>query len=276
MSFLNMDLEAQTNGSQIASQNKPTQEDKTQLIISKTSISLSDFAQGVESLERLINQIGTRHDSSELRENVKGVQLPKLKEFKTKLDHLLNDMSALNIPAQHQFKVEKLNKEFQNILRKYSALKRTFNERTNSILVNDTYKHNEESLRSTESTPLISSDSQLQQQQQQQQQLYTISQQELDVHTLLTEQRASDISRIHDGVQEVNTVYKQLGNLVQQQGTQVDTIENNLGNFRVQAKGASEELRKAEDYQKRKGKWTCFILMVLAIFSLIVVLMVLG
>lgn len=271
MSFLDIDLEAQSHRDEPSNIN-PTNEDKTQSIISKISISLSDFAQGVESFERLIDQIGTRRDSADLRQNIQRVQLPKLNEFKTKLDHLLNDLSGLCVPVQHQFKVEKLNKEFQNIMRKFSSLKRTFNERTNSVLVNDTYRQNEEILRSLEQTPLLDSNSS----QQNQQQLYTVSQQELDVHTLLTEQRAADISRIHDGVQEVNTVYKQLGALVQQQGSQVDTIENNLGNFKTQAKGASQELRKAEEYQKKKGKWTCFILVVLAIFALIMILMVLG
>ncbi|KAH3672421.1 hypothetical protein WICMUC_004257 [Wickerhamomyces mucosus] len=265
--FLNRLAQRGADGNPIDIQHTAT--DKTNLIITQTSNSLTDFANEVDLLERSINMLGTRRDSSQLRTDIETVQFRKLSEYKTTLQNLVTDISNLNLLSQEKFKVEKLNKEFEGISERLSSLKRLFTGRANSILINEHVNSLDKSNQVDEATPLIPN-------QQLQQQVYTITQQELDSHVLLAEERANEIQRIHGGIEEVNVIYKQLGSLVQQQGTQVDTIENNLSNLKVQTKNASEELRKAHQYQKNKSKWSCIILLVLGIFSLILILVVLS
>ena len=50
---------------------------------------------------------------------------------------------------------------------------------------------------------------------------------------------------------------------------QIDSIENNMMNYATNNQLASHELVKADNYQKKKGKWTCILLVALVIFLVI-------
>lgn len=276
MSFLNIDLEAQKEP---AFQN--TDDDansKTSLIISKASNLLTDFANGVNNLERLVNQLGTKRDSLQLRQTIESARIVELNEYRQQLEHLTNDISHLvsnnqQTRIEDKFSEEKLRKEFESVNNNFNILKRQYNERKNSVILNDKISNTQalsdeasaSSSRADEMTPLI-------QQQQQQQNQYSITQQELDLHSVLAEERANEIKKIHGGVEEINSIYKQLGYLVQQQGSQVDTVENNMTNLANHTQNATQELIKADNYQKQRKKWSCIILMILIIVVLIAVL----
>lgn len=267
MSFLNIDVEAQIHNKGNVSQ--------TSLIVEKASNLLTDFANGVNGMERLINQMGTKRDSAKLRDVIENEKIKELGEYKQQLEHLTNDISHLittnkDASTADKFSEEKLRNEFLSISKNFSYLKRQFIERKNSIVLTQKLSTLEDS--ANESTPLISQ----QQQQQQLQQSYTINQQDLDLHTVLAEEREADIKKIHGGVEEINTIYKHLGQLVQQQGSHIDTIENNLTHYSNNTERATQELTKADNYQKNKGKWSCIILVVLAVITLVAVLAIIS
>lgn len=277
MSFLDIDVEAQK---QPIFQTNNDEGSKTTLIISKASNLLTDFANGVNNLERLINQLGTKRDSVQLRQTIESARIVELNEYRQQLEHLTNDISHLvannqDIRIEDKFSEEKLRKEFDSINNNFGLLKRQYNERKNSVILNDIISNqqaiNDEAVGSSskanETTPLI-------QQQQLQQNQYSITQQELDLHSVLAEERANEIKKIHGGVEEINSIYKQLGYLVQQQGSQVDTVESNMSNFANHTQNAAQELVKADNYQKKRKKWSCIILVVLVIIVLIAVLAV--
>ncbi|CCH41856.1 Syntaxin-7 [Wickerhamomyces ciferrii] len=275
MSFLDIDVEAQKGA---VFQNANEERSKVSLIIGKASNLLSDFASGVSNLERLVDQLGTKRDGKQLRQTIESARLVELNEYKQQLEHLTNDISHLiannsQTSIEDKFSEEKVRKEFESVNNNFNILKRQYNERKNSVIINDRIS-NQEALDSeenipsssaTENTPLI-------QRQQQQQNQYTITQQELDLHSVLAEERAEEIKKIHGGVEEINSIYKQLGYLVQQQGGQVDTVENNMSNLANHTQNAAQELVKADNYQKQKRKWSCIILIVLVIVVLIAVL----
>lgn len=275
MSFLDIDVEAQK---QPLFQNNDDEGSKSTLIISKASNLLADFANGVNNLERLINQLGTKRDSIQLRQAIESARIVELNEYKQQLEHLTNDISRLvannqQSKVEDKFSEEKLRKEFESIKNNFSILKRQYNERKSSVILNDMIS-NQQALRDDSVQPLNIADetTPLIQQQQQQQNQYSITQQELDLHSVLAEERANEIKKIHGGVEEINSIYKQLGSLVQQQGSQVDTVESNMSNFANHTQNASHELVKADNYQKQKRKWSCILLIVLVIIVLIAVL----
>jgi syntaxin 7 len=273
MSF-NVDIEAQRN---IAASSFSS-ETKIGIIITKASNLLTDFANGVNTLERLVNQLGTKRDSIALRKTIDEVRIPELNEYKQQLEHLTNDISHLITnsdiaSSEDKFSEEKLRKEFDSIKKSFNQTRRNYNERQSSVILKDRIADktalNEESCivsHANENTPLT--------QQNQVKQQYTIPQQDLDLHTILAEERANEIKKIHGGVEEINSIYKQLGFLVQQQGSQVDTVESNMSNLASHTQNASRELLKADNYQKQKRKWSCIILVILVILALIVVLAV--
>ncbi|CDR44079.1 CYFA0S13e02982g1_1 [Cyberlindnera fabianii] len=277
MSFA-VDLEAQRDA-------QPTTDDsgetKIGLIITKASNLLTDFANGVNGLERLIQLLGSKRDSRQLRKTIEDIRIVDLNDYKTQLEHLINDISHLiannvNASSEDKFSEEKLRKEFDSVKNNFNQLKRRYSDRKSSIILKDRLSNkaalSDESVTGSptagnEQTPLLQ-----QQQQQQQQQQYTLAQQDLDLHAVLAEERASEIKKIHGGVEEINSIYKQLGFLVQQQGHQVDTVENNMTNLANNAQNATQELRKADEYQKNKRKWSCVLLIFLVVFTLIIVL----
>lgn len=276
MSFLNIDLEAQKEPAFHNTDDDANS--KTSLIISKASNLLTDFANGVNNLERLVNQLGTKRDSLQLRQTIESARIVELNEYRQQLEHLTNDISHLVANNQQtriedKFSEEKLRKEFESVNNNFNILKRQYNERKNSVILNDKISNAQalsddatgSSSIANETTPLI-------QQQQQQQNQYSITQQELDLHSVLAEERANEIKKIHGGVEEINSIYKQLGYLVQQQGSQVDTVENNMTNLANHTQSATQELVKADNYQKQRKKWSCIILIILVIVVLIAVL----
>lgn len=91
------------------------------------------------------------------------------------------------------------------------------------------------------------------------------------IHAELVQQRESAITNISQGVQDINAIFRDLDHLVTQQGAQIDTIENNIDNYASNNQLATRELMKAEEYQRRKGKWCFIILVVLIIVILLLV-----
>ena len=81
----------------------------------------------------------------------------------------------------------------------------------------------------------------------------------------LIEQRDQEISNIERGITELNEIFKDLGNVVQQQGVLVDNIEANIYTTSDNTQMASNELRKAMRYQKSTSRWRVYLLVVLLV-----------
>ncbi|CDK25177.1 unnamed protein product [Kuraishia capsulata CBS 1993] len=85
------------------------------------------------------------------------------------------------------------------------------------------------------------------------------------------EQREREIFRIAQGVIEVSTIFKELENMVIDQGTILDRIDYNLANTVVHMKEADKQLQKGEKYQKNTAKCKIIMLLCLLVFLLLMV-----
>ncbi|ODV58705.1 SNAP receptor VAM3 [Ascoidea rubescens DSM 1968] len=275
-------------------------------IISRVSNLLNEFANNITHLERLNNQLGTKRDNINLR-NLIETYLKSSEENLNNCKKLLfdlqiinnnnnNNKTASNSTNSQLLIISKLQKELTHLNQDFNKIKRNYNERKNSVILNEIVNENSKSksrslqnnlliqnqndlesikTSNTESTPL------LQEQQQQQQQLkqqydQDVSQYELDYHSLLVQQRNDELSTIHNGVQEINAIFKDLSSLVQEQGLKIDTVENNIINYSDNTQNASNELTKADNYQKKKKKFSCIVLLVLSIILFLFVLAVVS
>lgn len=108
-----------------------------------------------------------------------------------------------------------------------------------------------------------SSSKQLMQQQQQQS--------EMDDQYL--QEREREIYKIAQGVVEISTIFKELENMVIDQGTVLDRIDYNLSKTVVNVKKADKQMKKAEKYQKATTKCKVVFFLVLVILLLLLVLM---
>jgi syntaxin 16 len=78
-----------------------------------------------------------------------------------------------------------------------------------------------------------------------------VTDQELSHRTKMIQERHQEINDIHDKISCINDIYKELGNLVVQQGEEIDIIEQNTEKTYINTKKGLDEIKKAEKKQVR-------------------------
>ncbi len=86
------------------------------------------------------------------------------------------------------------------------------------------------------------------------------------------ENRSIEISRIARSIHDLNSIFKDLGNLIVEQGTVLDRIDYNMENVVRDTNLANRELRKAEHIQKKSRVQKCIFVLVIFIFLNVVFL----
>lgn len=86
------------------------------------------------------------------------------------------------------------------------------------------------------------------------------------------EQRTHEITQIASSIGELADVFRDLGNLVVEQGTVLDSVEYNVQQTAKQMDDAVQELHVARRYQSNTGKRKCILLLILLIIGMILIL----
>jgi len=100
------------------------------------------------------------------------------------------------------------------------------------------------------------------------------AQDEVDFQEALIIEREEEIRNIEQGVGDLNVLFRQVAQIVNEQGEQRDTIHDNIENVHTDTRGADVETRQAAHYQKAARNKGCFLLIILAVIVTIVVLAV--
>ena len=288
MSFANFDYEAQSVPADANKrQNSGSLQDKStnevDNIIHKTSGQLQLFGDLILQLETQKKQIGSKRDSSELRSIMEHtiLKLSRLEgsirvvvdhfnqlTTKSTIENTDRSKSKLDINKKQSLLKERLINEFNELSFLFQKTVNQYKEKSRQNPMG------EQQLRKVdENTSLLEGDTIAGREQiQKQQQIDALDESELQYHLNLTELRNRDINQINEGIVEINSIFKDLGQLVLQQGEQVDTVEENILYLQSNAQQAGRELKRAHEYQKRKSKWSCIIL----IFFIVVLVIILA
>ncbi|CCE61336.1 hypothetical protein TPHA_0A02530 [Tetrapisispora phaffii CBS 4417] len=86
-------------------------------------------------------------------------------------------------------------------------------------------------------------------------------------------QRDEEIKKLAKGVLEVSTIFREMQNLIIDQGTIVDRIDYNLENTVIELKQADKEINKAVTYQKNTQKCKIILLLSLCVLALFLFIM---
>lgn len=105
-----------------------------------------------------------------------------------------------------------------------------------------------------------------------QQILDTVQQEDIYFQESLIQERELEIRGIQEGVAEINSIFKDLGVLVTQQGDGMDHIEANVTSLATNTRNASDELVKANEHQRQNRKLSICAL----IFLIVLLFVVLG
>ena len=286
MSFANYDLEAQTDLPKkqvllLLLQNTETDLDS---IIRKTSHQIQTYGLLVASFNNEKKLLGSRRDDLQLRRKLASSQ-QNIVSLGSAIRKLIADITVVMSDSssesevkassrQHMMK-DRLSSDFRDLESNFDKAVQDYTEKTARAPLQP--QKNTNTGNYTESSPLLSqNETERQAQLQIQEDQDTIEQTELQYHMLLTEERNRQIEQVAEGIREVNSIFKDLGELVNQQGEQLDTVEENVLQMSGNAHEASRELNKAHEYQKRKSKWSCILLVALCVFVLVMVLMVVS
>lgn len=82
------------------------------------------------------------------------------------------------------------------------------------------------------------------------------------------QERDEEITQLAKGVLEVSTIFREMQDLIIDQGTIVDRIDYNIENTVINLKEANTELNKATHYQKRTQKCKVILLLSLCVVAL--------
>lgn len=113
-------------------------------------------------------------------------------------------------------------------------------------------------------------------QQQQQQQAVQINYEavnaeELEQQTLLIQEREREIEQISQDITYINEIYGNLEDIVHEQQFAIDSIEDNILKYSTDVHGASDELRRAERYQRRSsGRMLCCFIILAVVLGFII------
>lgn len=100
-----------------------------------------------------------------------------------------------------------------------------------------------------------------------------VNAEELEQQTLLIQEREREIHQITQDTTEINEIFQNLQDIVHEQQFSIDNIEDNIINYSQNTKAASNELRRAERYQRRAGgrMFCCLLILLLVLGSIILV-----
>lgn len=160
-----------------------------------------------------------------------------------------------------------MSAEFKSTLEEFQTVQRRALEKQRASAVAARTAMDEDEL------PPADSEAQQQLQQQQlEQQPRLANQNEVDFQETLIIERESEIRNIEQSVGELNELFRDVAHIVNEQGSQLDIIGENVQNVGSNTQGANSELRSASRYQKNARNKACCLLVILAVILVIIVL----
>lgn len=238
--------------------------------LSQNSMNTLFHLQGNNSkLRTEINRLGTRQDNPRLRERVQGL----LEESRDKFKDVGEGVKKLqswgeDITPSQKYSQQKLAREFGASLKEFQTLQRAAVEKLNASV------SAARAALDVESPSEARGDRDELQLLQQQEQAHLAAQDDVDFQDALIAEREEEIRNIEEGVGDLNVLFRQVAQIVSEQGEQLETIESTAINVRDDTRGADYELRSAARYQKNARSKACCLLLILAVILTIVLLAV--
>lgn len=272
MSFANYDIEAQK---QFPGKQVENKESNSSLI--QASSDLTTFISKELKLENLQKRVGTKRDSIQLRNSI--TQLIKESDgLYTKINKELDILTSKNLKSKDPKVVlaaKKLRQESQQSFKGYQIAVSNYNEKQQlSPEVTSTSgkqsNGDKQGLMSDAGDEHEYQSNDNNQKQQLQKQIQGLSESQVAYHADIAQEREEAIANISKGVQDINKIFHDLNEVTDQQGEQIDTVEDSISGYARNNQLAHHELVKADEYQRKKRKWSCVLLLALVIILLIV------
>lgn len=93
-------------------------------------------------------------------------------------------------------------------------------------------------------------------------------------NTKLAAQREQEVNNIVKSIVDLNDIFKDLSNMVANQGTVLDRIDYNVEQTQTQVYEGYKQLQKAEKHKRKSRKWCFIIISAVSVVFLLFILVV--
>ncbi|XP_076462684.1 syntaxin-7-like [Babylonia areolata] len=242
----------------------------------KIAQNIQKITQNVTLVKNLVAQIGTPQDSEEVRTRVEQT-IHYTNQLHKETSSKLKELSQLHLPPstpehrQWKMQKERFTEEFSNLLKSFQAVQRDAVDkmrasvrraRAQSGIYQPPFQDDYE--KQTEmATPGYS-------------QTREVLQMEQDVDLESLQEREDAIRKLENDISDVNTIFKDLGMLVHQQGETLDSIEANIDSAQMSVQEGTSQLSKAMEYQQKSRRKMCIIIVIVLVIVGILALIIWG
>ncbi|XP_046875543.1 syntaxin-12 isoform X2 [Hypomesus transpacificus] len=242
-------------------------------LIQTCSSNIQKITQNTAQIKSMVNQLGTRQDTSELQDRLQQIQHFTNQLAKETNKHL-KDLGSVPLPSspseQRQQKIQKdrLMNDFSAALNNFQAVQRRAAEKEKESVARARAGSRLSADESTNDEQLVSFDNQEDWGQTTSQvEEAAITEEDLE----LIKDRETNIRQLESDILDVNQIFKDLAVMIHDQGEMIDSIEANVENAEVHVERGAEQLQRAAYYQQKSRKKMCILAMVMS-----VVLVILG
>ncbi|XP_064634666.1 syntaxin-7-like [Lineus longissimus] len=224
------------------------------------------------ALERILRQIGTRNDSTDLRHKIHDTE-QKTNLLVADTTKVFKQLAKIKVPdKQLKLQVEKLKGDFQETVSRYSRLQRDVAEKVKAV-----------PLQSQRATPQGPSD--LIGWQDDDDQVNLIAEEKrrgdlqlqddlIETDLAVIQEREEQVRQLEGDILNVNEIFKDLSALVYEQGEVVDSIEANVERAHDNVESGNQQLHQASKYASSYRKKLCYCGIFLAIIVAIVIIII--
>ncbi|KAM4631053.1 syntaxin-12 [Polymixia lowei] len=242
-------------------------------LIQTCSSNIQKITQNTAQIKSMVNQLGTRQDTSELQDRLQQIQHYTNQLAKETNKHL-KDLGSIPLPSspseQRQQKIqrERLMNDFSAALNNFQAVQRRAADKEKESIARARAGSRLSADDGTHDDQLVSFDNQDEWgQTTTQTEEAAITEEDLE----LIKERETNIRQLESDIMDVNQIFKDLAVMIHDQGEMIDSIEANVESAEVHVERGTEQLQRAAYYQQKSRKKMCILAMVVSI-----VLVILG
>ncbi|CAO3608786.1 unnamed protein product [Mucor fragilis] len=179
---------------------------------------------------------------------------------------------------QRKLEQQKLSKDFQKVLAEFQKIQRE------SVSKQREYVDKKKATTAALQSQVDDEEGDQVQQQEQQQLLQADDAQrriqiealdnEIEYNETLISEREGEIQGIEQGITELNEIFRDLGMLVNEQDSGIQSIYGNVLNISQNTKQAADELTTANRHQKRARKNMCCFMLIITIVGCVLALII--
>ncbi|XP_074605327.1 syntaxin-7-like isoform X1 [Brevipalpus obovatus] len=245
------------------------------------STNVHKITQNVTSMQKMVNQLGTPHDTENLRQELQSIQ-HYTNQLARETNNCIKELSAIpqpqNVSEQRQRRMQKdrLTNDFSDALKNFQVIQRTAvqkqKESVSRARANSGIKIGPAESSQGQNLIDLQSPTSIGQQEQLQQQSVLQIEEEVDLETVREREQA--IRKLENDIVGVNQIFKELATIVHQQGEVIDSIEANVESAHIHVEEGVQEITKAREYQTkaRRKKFLLLFLFVIVLAVLITVI----